>query len=535
MKKTLLLQLCLGFLLAGSAFAANPRPGERLAENQTLRYWLLDSVKAKDPQKSQDVDSSNVIRQLFEGLYNQDSQGALVPGMATSHDVSDDRLTYTFHLRPEARWSNGEPVTAQDFVYAWRRLVDPETTSVYAWYEATMNVKNAQNIIDGKLPPSQLGVRAPDDYTFEVTLDSPTPYFVQMTTDARTFPVPQSIVEKYGDEWTKPGHLVGNGAYTLSDDRLGQHMTLKRNANYWDNRHTIIDTVEFIAVNNQDQALIRYLAGELDYIEMPAGQYPRLKKEYPAQAKAVPHSCTYNYLFNLSAKGPQALKDVRVRKALSYAMNREVIVNNITRGGQKPAYSWTYYATAGFTPPVIGYSTWTQDQRNEKARELLKQAGYGPEHPLKLRLSYNTAEGHKKIAVAAQQFWKAIGVEATLDNMEWKVYLDRLKKQEFEVGRYAWCGDYDEASTFLGFFRSDGMNYGRFSDPAYDEVMAKSRTAQDPQSYYTEAEEILAEDMPLIPIYFYMTDVMVANDLRGLPVGNVLQRWYAKDVYRIAR
>ncbi|AJY46316.1 peptide ABC transporter substrate-binding protein [Martelella endophytica] len=534
MKKTLLLSACLSLVLAAPSLAASPKPDEKLADNQTINYWLLDANKTKDPQKNSDVEGSHIARQLFEGLFNQSYEGELVPGAALSYDVSDDKTVYTFHLRPEAKWSNGDPVTADDFVYAWQRLADPATGSTYAWYEELMNVKNSSEVIAGEMEPSELGVKAVDEHTFEVTLNSPIPYFIKMTTHTSTFPVNKKVVEQYGDEWTLPGNLVGNGAYKLVDDKLGQDITLERNENYWGNDDTVIDTIHFQAVNDKNQALTRYLAGEFDYIELPAGQFPRLKEEYPDQAHAVPRSCTYAFLFNLSDKGPEALKDVRVRKALSYAMNRDVVVNNITRGGQKPAYSWTYYATADFTPPVTDYSQWTQDERNEKAKELLAEAGYGPDNPLNLTLSYNTSDDHKKIAIAAQQFWKAIGVNVTLNNTEWKVYLDDLKNHNFDIGRYAWCGDYDEASTYLDYFRSGGMNYGGFTDPDYDAMMKASLTAENPAADYDKAEQILAEQMPLVPIYFYSTPVMVPEDVKGLPVENVLQNWYGKDLYRVA-
>lgn len=534
MKKALLLSACMGLILSTQALAANPGPDETLSDNQKLTYWLLDANKTKDPQKNSDVEGSHIARQLFEGLFNQTNEGELVPGAALSYDVSDDQTVYTFHLRPEAKWSNGDPVTANDFVYAWQRLVDPATASTYAWYEELMNVKNSSAIIAGDLPASELGVKAVDDHTFEVTLESPIPYFIKMTTHTSTFPVNKAVVEEYGEQWTLPGNLVGNGAYKLTEDKLGQDITLEKNPYYWDNDNTVIDTINFLAVNDKNQALNRYLAGEFDYVELPAGQFPRLKEEYPDQAHSVPRSCTYAYLFNLSDKGPEALKDVRVRKALSYAMNRDVVVNNITRGGQKPAYSWTYYATADFDPPVTDYSQWDQKERNEKAVELLKEAGYDKNNPLELTLSYNTSDDHKKIAIAAQQFWKAIGVNVTLNNTEWKVYLDNLKNKEFDIGRYAWCGDYDEASTYLDYFRSGGMNYGGFSSDEYDAVMKASLTADDPAADYDKAEQILAEEMPLVPIYFYATPVMVPADVKGLPVENVQQIWYGKDLYRTA-
>ena len=521
--------------LAAPANAATVPPGDTLAANQDLNLRLLDAIKTLDPQKNSDIDGSALAAQLFEGLYNQEADGKLIPGAATSYDVSPDKLTYTFHLRKDAAWSNGDPVTAKDFVYAWQRLVDPKTGSEYAWYLTTMKVKNAQSIIDNKMAPSELGVAAPDDLTFQVTLDTPISYLIPMVTHTSTFPVLQSVVEKFGDSWTLPGKLVGNGAYVLQESEMGQKLVLGRNDKYWGNAQTVINKVTFNIINDDNQALTRYLAGELDLGPVPGGQYLRLKQEYPDQTFSTPNACTYGYVFNVGENGPQALKDVRVRTALSYGINRDVVVNNILQGGQRPAYSWTHWAMANFTAPDFDYAHWTQKERIAKAKELLKQAGYGPDNPLKLSISYNTADVHKKIAVAVQQFWKGIGVNVTAENMEWKVLLDRYAKGEFEVGRYAWCADYDEASTFLNYFVTTGPNHGKFSNADYDKLMMDSATAADPNVDYSKAEHILAEQMPVAPIYFYTSFGMAKPDIRGLPVQNVLGYWYAKNVYRVAK
>jgi oligopeptide transport system substrate-binding protein len=532
---TLLASSVLALSLAWQAQAANVPEGVTLAQNQTYTFWLLDAIKSMDPQLNTDVEGSDVLRNLFEGLYNEDSRGGLVPGVALSHDVSEDGKTYTFQLRDDAKWSNGEPVTANDFVYAWRRLADPKTASEYAWYIELMQVENAADVIAGKMAPDQLGVTALDDHTLEVKIAAPMPYFPQMLVHTSTFPVPQKVIEANGDNWTRAGTLVGNGAYTLTEHTLGERVVMTKNDTYWDAEHTVLDTLIALTINDVNQGLTRYMAGELDRVDMPAGQYPRMEKEYPDQAISVPYNCSYIYMLNVGPKGPEALKDARVRKALSYAIDRDVIVDRILQGGQHAAYNWTHWATAGFEIPDIEYADWTQAERVEKAKELLAEAGYGPDHPLTLRLQYNTSEDHKKIAIAASQMLKQIGVTLTLDNYEWKVHTDRMQNQDFDMARYAWCGDYNEASTYLDLMASySGHNNGQFYNDAYDAVIKQSKTAEDPLPLYQEAELILADQMPIIPIYHYAKVFMLKEDIKGWPVDNLNQSWYGKDLYRVA-
>jgi len=530
MKTNLLLSTILSVSLALPAIAAQVQPGETLAENQEYTYWLLDAIKSMDPQINTDVEGSGIMRSLFEGLFNEDQVGNLVPGVATDYELSDDKTTYTFHLRDNAKWSNGDPVTANDFVYAWKRLADPATASEYAWYIELMQIVNASEIIAGEKPVDELGVKALDDHTFEVKITAPLP------THASVFPVNQKVIEANGDKWTEPGNLVGNGAYVLKEHILGEKVVMERNPLYWDDEHSIITKATALTINDQNAALTRYLAGELDRTQIPAGQYPSLKEQYPDQAVSVPQSCSYIYMFNLDeAKGPAALKDVRVRKALSYGIDRDTIVDKILQGGQAPSYNWTHAATAGFEMPDIDYSHWTQEERVAKAKELLAEAGYGPDNPLKITLNYNTSEAHKKIAVAVQQFWKQIGVEMTPNNMEWKVHTDKMQNQDFEVARYAWCGDYNEASTYLDLFTSySGHNNGKFFNDRYDEIMKESKTAADPAPLYKEAEQILAENMPFAPIYQYTQVEMIKPDMRGMSMNNLMQNWYLKDMYRVA-
>lgn len=536
MKRHLLLSTVL-ILAALPAWAdKNPRTGEELADNQAYTYRMLDSVKSLDPQLISSVEDSDVARGLFEGLFNEDGDGNLVPAGAVSFTVSDDKLTYTFKLRPESKWSDGTQVTAGDYVYGWQRLVDPALASEYAYYLELAQVKNAADITAGKTPATELGIKAIDDLTLQVTLENPIPYFTKMLTNSATFPAPKAAIEKFGADWTKPGNIVTNGAYLLKDFVDGEKYVEVKNPNYWDAANVIMSPITALVINDEDAALTRYQAGELDRTDVPSGQYPHLKEQFPDEARSTPYACAYDYIINLAdGKGNEALKDVRVRKALSYAVDRDVIVNNILQGGQTPAYSWTPPAINGYVMPDIDYSHWTQAERNDKAKALLAEAGYGPDHPLQLTLNYNTSDAHKKIAVAIQQMWKqTLGVELTPNNYEWKVHTDKLIAGDFEMARYAWCADYNEASTFLDLYTGYSTNNdGKFANADYDKLLKDAKTMADPSANYTAAEQILATEMPIIPIYHYAKVDMIKPDLKGLPQHDVMQFWYAKDLYRI--
>lgn len=537
MKKVLLISTILGLGLAFPALSeTHPKTGEELSANQTYNYWMLDSVKSLDPQIATSVEDSDVIRSLVEGLYNEDGEGNLVPGMALSYEISEDLTTYTFSLRPEAKWSNGDPVVAGDFVYAWQRLADPATASEYAWYLELMQVVNAGEITRGEKPVTDLGVTAVDDHTLEVKILAPLPYFPKMLTHSSTFPNHKATIDAHGVEWTKPGNFVGNGAYVLTEHIVGEKVVMEKSLTYWDAANVIMSPVTGMTINDENAALTRYLAGELDRSSVPAGQYPRLKAEYPDEAISTPYSCSYIYMINVAeGKGNEALHDVRVRLALSYALDRDIVVDNILQAGQIPSYSWTPGAMNGFTMPTSDYATWTQAERDAKAVALLAEAGYGPDKPLTLTLNYNTSEGHQKIAVAVQQMWKQkLGVEMTPQNFEWAVHTDKMHAGDFEMARYAWCADYNEASTFLDLFTTySGHNDGKYSNTEYDALLKAAKTMADPNPNYTAAEAFLVADMPVIPIYHYTKVDMIKPDIKGIPQNNVLQTWYAKDLYRI--
>jgi oligopeptide transport system substrate-binding protein len=363
-------------------------------------------------------------------------------------------------------------------------------------------------------------------------------YFPLTTTHASTFPSPAWVIEEHGADWTAPGNIVSNGAYVLTEHVPQERSVRARNEMYWDNDNTIIEEVTALVINDENVALTRYQAGELDRTEVPAGQYPALKAEMPDEALSFPRLCNYYFNFNLTDLGPEATQDVRVRKALAYAVDRDIVVEKVLQGGQFPAYTFSPAATANFEQPQVDYGTWTQDERNAKAVELLAEAGYGPDNPLSFSYLYNTSEAHKKIAIAVAQMWKqALGIEVTLENQEWKTFLETRGNHDFEIARGAWCGDYNEASTFLDLVHTDsGYNDAGYTNAEIDMLLDEAKSMDDPSPSYTRIEEILAEEMPVIPIYHYAGVYMMNPSISGSwPVQNVEQNWYSKDLYKVAQ
>jgi oligopeptide transport system substrate-binding protein len=525
---------------AGPLWAAGTHPttGEALSDNQTFTYRLLDQFPTLDPQLNEETAGFHVIRDIFEGLLSQDENGALVPGVAVEWTPSNDNKTWTFKLREDAKWSNGDPVTAGDFVYAWKRAVDPATASPYGWYLELTEIVNAKEILAGDKDPSELAVRAEDDQTLVVDLKTPLPYFPAMTTYATLFPAPQATIEAHGDDWTKPENIVSNGAYKLTELVLNEFHTREKSDTYWGADDVIIEKVTGVVINDVNTALTRYKAGELDHLEpLPPGQFPALKEELPDQASSVPRLCSYYYAINFSDSGNPALQDERVRKALSYAVDRNVIVDQVLKGGQKPAYNFAHWATSGFEMPTIEYAGLDQADRDAKAKALMTEAGFGEGgDPLELKLIYNTSESHKAIATVLTQMWKQkLGVEITTENMEWQTYLEVRGEQKFDLARSAWCGDYNEASTFLDLVTTThGANDGKYSNPKVDDLMRASKVSADPQASYTEVEQILADEMAIIPIYHYANTFLLSEDLKGWPYNNVENNWYSKNFYRVA-
>jgi ABC-type oligopeptide transport system, periplasmic component len=393
-------------LIAGAftpVFAADVPPGAQLAGTQEIVRHIKDEPASLDPMKAVGLPEIQVMRDLFEGLTNQDAHGKIVPGVALSWS-SNDNKTWIFTLRKDARWSNGDPVTAQDFVYSWQRLVDPKNSSPFAWFAALSGMENAEAITKGQMSPDKLGVTATDATHLKVTLSRPVPWFPSMVANAAMYPVPQKVIEQNGDGWTSPGKLVGNGAYQLQDRVVNEKIVLVRNPHYWDDSHSVLTKVTFIPINEESIATKRYRAGDIDITEsFPKNMSALLKKELPGQVYTPDQLGTYYYAFN-TEKGPTA--DVRVRKALSWSIDRRIIAEKVLGTGEKPAWHFTPDVTAGFTPQQSYLQQHSQQELNAQAKALLTAAGYGPGKPLHLTLLYNTSESHQKIAIAVASMWK---------------------------------------------------------------------------------------------------------------------------------
>ncbi|WP_226570540.1 oligopeptide ABC transporter substrate-binding protein OppA [Mangrovibacter yixingensis] len=536
-KKNLVAAGILTALFAGNvAMAANVPAGVQLAEKQTLVRNNGAEIQSLDPHKIEGVPEANVNRDLFEGLLITDLQGKPIPGVAEKWENKDFKV-WTFHLRKDAKWSNGEPVTAQDFVYSWERLADPKTASPYESYLQYGHVANIDDIIAGKKSPDTLGVKALDDHTLEVTLSEPVPYFYKLLVHPSLSPVPKAAIEKYGEKWTQPGNIVTNGAYTLKDWVVNERIDLVRNPQYWNNAKTVINQVTYLPISSEVTDVNRYRSGEIDmtYNQLPIELFQKLKKEIPDQVHVDPYLCTYYYEIN-NQKPP--FNDVRVRTALKLSLDRDIIVNKVKNQGDLPAYGYTppYTDGAKLTPPA--WFGWSQAKRNEEARKLLQEAGFTKDKPLTFDLLYNTSDLHKKLAIAVSSIWKKnIGANVKLDNKEWKTFLDSRHQGNFSVARAGWCADYNEPSSFLNTMLSDSSNNtAHYKSEAFDKIMAdtlKVKTEEERAELYNKAEQQLDKDSVIVPVYYYVNARLVKPWVGGYTGKDPLDNVYVKDLYII--
>lgn len=530
----LALTTALTLSLSAASLRADVHPvtNETLAQEQVFVYRVGDEFASIDPQLAEDVQGGEFIRDLFEGLMNQNSDGDLVPGVATHFDVNEDNTIYTFHLRDTAKWSDGKPVTAGDFEYAWKRLADPVTASPYSWFAEEMGLLNVEAVMAGEMDPSTLGVVALDDHTLEVRLQNSMGHFPLMTTSEPTFPSPKWAIDEFGSEWTKPENIVSNGAYVLTEHVPQERSVRSRNPMYWNDDATIIESVEALVISDENAALTRYLSGELDRTDVPSGQFNKLSASNPDDTVTFPRLCNYYYFVNLTESTHPSLLDPRVREALYLAIDRDVITKAILQGGEFPAFSFTPAATANFTPPANPARDMTQAERNARAVALLEEAGFQGSD-IELDLLFNTSESHRKIAIIVSQMWKqTLGVTTVLQNMEWKTFLEARSNQEFDIGRAGWCGPYNMASSFLDLMSSDHpYNDAGYVNPEVDELLTAAKISEDPSENFARIEAILATDNPVLPIYHYAGVYMMDPTLQNWPVNNVEQKWYARELY----
>ena len=506
--------------------------GDELAQNQVLRWGNGAEPGSLDPHRTQGVPGSNIGRDLFEGLMSEAADGTVIGGAAESWELSDDGKTYRFSLRPEARWSNGDPVTADDFVYSLRRSLDPATLSNYTFI---LNpILNAEEVAAGQLPTSEVGVRALDTHTLEIQLENTTPYFLGLLTHSASYPVHPPSVETHGNQYARPGNLVSNGAYRLEEWVVQSHVKLVRNENYRDNGNTTIDEVWYYPTEDQTAELSRFRAGELDLSNaIPKRQVDWIRENLPDELVISPYLGAYYFGFNTTL--PPFENNPELRRALSLAVDRDIITGQVTNAGEVPAYGWV--------PPVQNYTgqqmpeaAWTQEERVAEARRLYALAGYSQENPLRTRILYNTQEDHKRISVAIASMWKqTLGVEVEILNQEWKVFLDtRQQKIETEVYRSGWIGDYNDAYTFAELFASGGgLNHTGYSSPDYDRLLGEASAEGDLKrraELLQQAERVLLEDLPIMPLYFYVTARLVRPWVGGY-TPNIMDHHRSKNFY----
>ncbi|HIB8524926.1 TPA: oligopeptide ABC transporter substrate-binding protein OppA [Enterobacter cloacae] len=536
-KKNLVAAGILTALIAGNAaMAADVPAGVQLAEKQTLVRNNGAEVQSLDPHKIEGVPESNVNRDLFEGLLVTDVEGHPAPGVAEKWENKDFKV-WTFHLRKDAKWSDGTPVTAEDFVYSWQRLANPNTASPYASYLQYGHIANIDDIIAGKKPVTDLGVKAIDANTFEVTLSEPVPYFYKLLVHPSVSPVPKSAVEKFGEKWTQPANIVTNGAYKLKDWVVNERMVLERNPQYWDNAKTVINQVTYLPISSEVTDVNRYRSGEIDmtYNNMPIELFQKLKKEIPKEVHVDPYLCTYYYEIN-NQKAP--FTDVRVRTALKLALDRDIIVNKVKNQGDLPAYSYTPPYTDGMKLVEPEWFKWLQEKRNEEAKKLLAEAGYTADKPLTFNLLYNTSDLHKKLAIAVASIWKKnLGANVKLENQEWKTFLDTRHQGTFDVARAGWCADYNEPTSFLNTMLSDSSNNtAHYKSPAFDKLIAETLQVTDDAKradLYAKAEQQLDKDSAIVPVYYYVNARLVKPWVGGYTGKDPLDNISVKNLYII--
>ncbi|MBV7434978.1 peptide ABC transporter substrate-binding protein [Cardiobacteriaceae bacterium TAE3-ERU3] len=488
-----------------------------LAEDKAVFHRANEFEPATlDPHLATDTASHTILRDTFEGLTSVNGAGEVIPGVAESWDISEDGTTYTFHLRDDARWSDGNPVTATDFVYAWQRAIDPATASSYSFI--LYPIKNAQEINEGKMDKSELGIQATDDHTLMVNLEAPTPYFLELLYQPATYPVVRKNIEQYGEKWTQPDHIISNGPFTLSDIVMQTTISAKKSNQYWDKDNVALDEVVYHTVENANSGMLRYRSGELDMVNVPQEQIEWARENLPDDLHIYTRLGTYYFGFN--QEKPPFKDNPELRQALSMAIDRNIISEKISRGGQEPAYSIVPPQTARHEPFMPEWAKLPRDEQIAQAKKLYQAAGYGPDNPLKLNLTYNTSEDQKQNAIAIASMWKSVlGVETSLQNMEWKVLLSQVKNKNSEVFRMGWSADYNDPFTFLEIFRStSGNNYTGFANMQYDALLDAAAHEPDLKKrtqILHEAEKQFSDDHAIMPIFYYNQAILLKPNIEG--------------------
>jgi len=470
-----------------------------------------------DPQRVSGNWETRIARALFERLVTYGADGSLQPGLAESWEISDDGKTYTFHLR-DAEWSDGEPITAGDAVFALRRVLEPATASHNA--NLYYPIVNARSINAGERPSESLGVEAVDDRTLRIRLTQPTAWFLQALAMSEAAPLPGHVLANADDGWIKPGDTVSSGAFSLSEWQPQSRIVLTRNSRFYAADQVAIDRAVFYPIDDAGAALNRFRSGEMDisYSGVPASRFAWAQKNLADALRVGPLTAEYFYMFNV--RDGQPLADPRLREALNLAVRRDVITDKILGMGQQPSYWYVPRNIANAPGGGMDFAGQSMDARLARARQLMRQAGYGPDHPLHLRLSYNTLEDHKKIAVAVAAMWKPLGVEVELINSEAAVHYATIREGNFEVARYGMVATLDDPFDFLNAYAANGStsNSSGYHNAQYDALVARSTGELDPaqrRRTMTRAQQLLLDDYALLPLYDYVSVHLVSPRIRG--------------------
>ncbi len=508
---------------------------ERSPENQAASSSRKDAAslirgnggepQTLDPSRADDVHAFNVLFDLYEGLVAEAEDGSLIPGAAESWEISEDGRKYRFFLRPDARWSNGEPMTADHFVAGIRRGATPATASPYGFFLTPL--LNAEAVIAGELPVTALGVRAEDDLTLSLELERPAPHFLSILTMPIAYPfigdIDKSLAE---DRFSNPDNFIGNGAYTLVEWRLLDRIVLRRNSYYREAEKVAIEFVEYLPIVDPQAELNRYRAGEIDITAtVPPTQISRLRESRLAELRIAPRLALYYLAYDLTES---TFADGNLRKALSMAINRQAIVDLVGRG-ELAAY--------GLVPPGVSdhigqrylWMSLSAEAREEEARRAYRAAGYSSDNPLRITLSYDLGDIHASVALAVRSMWQTVlGAEINLASKEWKYYLaSRDDRQSWQVMRFAWFGDYNGASTFTDIFRSsNSQNLPSYQSEEYDRLLDEAVRSKDDglrARLTAQAERLLLDDYPIVPLYFFVSKHLVSLQIENFR-DNVLDR-----------
>ncbi|MBK9083574.1 MAG: peptide ABC transporter substrate-binding protein [Rhizobiales bacterium] len=485
-----------------------------------------------DPQKTSTVVESDLLLEMYEGLVTYDAKANVVPGVAESWAVSADGLVYTFKLR-DAKWSNGDAVKASDFVFTFQRLMNPETGAKYA--NILYTLKNGEAVNKGKAKLDELGVKAIDDKTLQITLESPAPYFIAQLAHQTGLPVHPGSVTKFGKDFVKAENSVTNGAFMLKEFVPNDRIVLAKNPNYRDAANVKIDKQVFLSMEDRSAALRRFQAGEvLSYTDVPTDQIKFIRENLKDQFKTAPYLGTYYFVFNTTKK---PFDDVRVRNALSMVLDREFLAEQIWGGTMVPAYSFVPPGIGNYgEPATVAWKDMSPIDREEKAKALLKEAGFGPGgQKLTVEIRYNTSENHKNTSVALADMWKALGVETKFVNTDLKTHYALLRdKGDFDVARAGWIADYSDPQNFLFLGQSDnkGLNYASYKNADFDALMAKAAKESDLKARAAtlrQAEEIFLRDQGFLQLMFYGSKNLVSPKVQGWEV-NTLDRHLARYI-----